>query len=513
MKTILIASALLTLIVVSQQSHAINYAWLTNYETSANFPGDIVYFYGTDTLLGPVHSNDWIATRNFQGLPVFYSSVSTTKPAFRTGSPDPAGIFLGGAPHFNTPRIELPHSLEHIRDAAIQFNSFMSIDGQEWYASIRGDSLVCYYWPEGTMLDTTYHSSITLDLEHISHVYFDGKVDVRGELRAEGLMLVIGSNRNIRILDNVILEGTDLTTGILPDPATSAICLASENWVIVGNTWENGRENRAQGASVVITALIFALRGSFQIEQMNDVTDPYISPVQPDERGNLIVNGGITQWRRGYLHRSNRGGTGYNRIIRYDTRLRDWNPGVENPIYYHPNQDSLIFDDTPVGTAVTDTFHFHSAVGPFSGALATYPFYTNAPYQPSGTVDIPVSFTPPSVGTWSGNLTFFVSGAFRNVVLYGRGIPAGGPQIISTDIVPNPFNVESRIQLELAGAGHLRAIVFDILGREVARLADADFAAGRHTLRFDGSSLASGVYFLNLQTPQSVMTRKLLLLK
>lgn len=512
MKTILFASMMLTLLVISEKSLGINFMWLTNWETSATFPGDVVRFFGRDTLWGPVHSNDWIATQNVGGLPVFYGSVSTTKPSFRAGSPNPAGWFFGGAPQFNAPPVRFPETLEYIREAAIESNTFMSIDGQEWYASIRGDSLVCYYWPEGTMLDTAYHSFITLDLEHISHVFFDGKVDVRGELNADDIMLVIGCNHDIRIVDNVIIEGTDPTTGLLPDGATSAICLASERWVVVGNTWENGRENRAQGADVVVTALIFALRGSFQIEQMNDVLDPYISPVTPDERGNLVVNGGITQFRRGYLHRSNRGGTGYNRILRYDTRLRDWNPGIDGPVSYGPDQDSLIFDDTPVGTAVIDTFRFF-AMGAFSGALATYPFYTNAPYQNGGMVDIPVRFTPPSVGPWSGNLTFFVAGAYRNVVLYGRGIPAGGPQIVETEIYPNPFNNTSTFRFTLPEETNVRALVYDVLGREVAQLADGHFASGEHTLQINAASWSSGVYFMTFQSGESFSTHKLLLLK
>ena len=37
--------------------------------------------------------------------------------------------------------------------------------------------------------------------------------------------------------------------------------------------------------------------------------------------------------------------------------------------------------------------------------------------------------------------------------------------------------------------------------------------AGQHTVRFDGSDLNSGTYFINLTTPNGVMVKKMVLLK
>ncbi|MBL0059974.1 MAG: hypothetical protein IPP40_00340 [bacterium] len=122
-----------------------------------------------------------------------------------------------------------------------------------------------------------------------------------------------------------MLEGTNMTNGELRDNASSIIGIVSEQWIYIANTWENGRENKTgtppNNHDIVITAAIVSLRGSFQLEQMNDVNDPYISPTNPDERGNIVMTGSITQWRRGYVHRSNRGGTGYNKVYHYDNRF------------------------------------------------------------------------------------------------------------------------------------------------------------------------------------------------
>jgi hypothetical protein len=55
--------------------------------------------------------------------------------------------------------------------------------------------------------------------------------------------------------------------------------------------------------------------------------------------------------------------------------------------------------------------------------------------------------------------------------------------------------------------------VYDVLGREVATLVNDVKGPGTYTMKFDGSNLASGVYFYRLQAGTYVETRKLLLLK
>ena len=78
---------------------------------------------------------------------------------------------------------------------------------------------------------------------------------------------------------------------------------------------------------------------------------------------------------------------------------------------------------------------------------------------------------------------------------------------------PNPFNPATAIQFGLPAENHVELAVYDITGRMVARLADSQFSAGYHTISFDASSLASGVYFYRLNTGKSVMTRSMTLIK
>lgn len=79
--------------------------------------------------------------------------------------------------------------------------------------------------------------------------------------------------------------------------------------------------------------------------------------------------------------------------------------------------------------------------------------------------------------------------------------------------VPNPFNATTEIRLRLADAQRVELTIFDITGREVAQLVHGDYAAGTHRVHFDGSNLATGIYFVSLRSGSDVTVRKLLLLK
>jgi hypothetical protein len=78
---------------------------------------------------------------------------------------------------------------------------------------------------------------------------------------------------------------------------------------------------------------------------------------------------------------------------------------------------------------------------------------------------------------------------------------------------PNPFNPTTTIRYALPARAHVTLFVFNTLGQQVATLVNDAQDSGYHDVRFDGSGLASGVYFYRLQAGRYVDTKKFVMLK
>ncbi len=78
---------------------------------------------------------------------------------------------------------------------------------------------------------------------------------------------------------------------------------------------------------------------------------------------------------------------------------------------------------------------------------------------------------------------------------------------------PNPFNGATRIRFHLPNPSVIKLTVFDITGRQVSQLIDRYLPAGAHEIVFDGSSLASGIYFCQMSAGHFSRVRKLILLR
>lgn len=78
---------------------------------------------------------------------------------------------------------------------------------------------------------------------------------------------------------------------------------------------------------------------------------------------------------------------------------------------------------------------------------------------------------------------------------------------------PNPFNPTTAIQVALPKEGNVKLTVYNILGEEVAVLANKHMSAGYHTFNFDASKLTSGMYLYRIEANDFVSVRKMLLIK
>jgi hypothetical protein len=78
---------------------------------------------------------------------------------------------------------------------------------------------------------------------------------------------------------------------------------------------------------------------------------------------------------------------------------------------------------------------------------------------------------------------------------------------------PNPFNPSTQIRFTLAEQSQVTLKVYNILGKEIATLVNDVISSGVHEVSFDGSGLASGVYFYTIQTGKFTKTHKMILMK
>lgn len=78
---------------------------------------------------------------------------------------------------------------------------------------------------------------------------------------------------------------------------------------------------------------------------------------------------------------------------------------------------------------------------------------------------------------------------------------------------PNPFNPQTMIRYQLAENSDVDLAVFNLLGQKVTTLASGMQAAGAYTVTFDGSGLASGIYYYSLQASGYRAGKKMILTK
>lgn len=112
--------------------------------------------------------------------------------------------------------------------------------------------------------------------------------------------------------------------------------------------------------------------------------------------------------------------------------------------------------------------------------------------------------------------------------LYTYGVEWSGEDPVTTSIdytdsyvsefvleqnYPNPFNPTTNIKFSIPEAQDVSVRVFDVLGREVAVLANGPMSAGAYTLTFNAGQLSSGIYLYTVRAGTQTLTGKMMLAK
>ncbi len=78
---------------------------------------------------------------------------------------------------------------------------------------------------------------------------------------------------------------------------------------------------------------------------------------------------------------------------------------------------------------------------------------------------------------------------------------------------PNPFNPTTTIQYTLPHKANVKLTVYNILGQKVTTLVNTEQSAGEYSVKWDGALAASGMYFYKLNTGETSISKKMILLK
>ena len=83
---------------------------------------------------------------------------------------------------------------------------------------------------------------------------------------------------------------------------------------------------------------------------------------------------------------------------------------------------------------------------------------------------------------------------------------------------PNPFNPETEIRFALTKDSHVVINVYNTLGQQIGTLIDTQYAAGFHSVRWDGKDgngrpVSSGVYLYQIQAGEFSRVRKMSLIR
>lgn len=326
--------------------------------------GEPIKFFNGDTLWWDVYSNDQIAIMQ---SPVFYGKVYTVAEDFWQGSGyNPQ--FLGGDPIFKADTIPFYDTLEDLRNAASAQGLFFSYPGMQYRCTFLGNQgFKISAWPLGLpFMDTVVYSS---GPPSDGAVFVDGRLEVTGVLvdlagghedKGVAGRMSVGSSEDMWLIDNIRYVDSDRNTGAIDSSTAHMLGLQSEGYVLIKNNYENGRDNGGNlypndvwRSSIIINAGVVALGESFSFEDQNDIIEVqnvypgieewYISEgTSPDERGQIHLWGQVSQYRRGYVHRSNHGGTGYLKDYHYDYRF------YFDPPPYYPRIDGQVGETTSI---------------------------------------------------------------------------------------------------------------------------------------------------------------------
>jgi hypothetical protein len=82
-----------------------------------------------------------------------------------------------------------------------------------------------------------------------------------------------------------------------------------------------------------------------------------------------------------------------------------------------------------------------------------------------------------------------------------------------SEAYPNPFNPSTSLDITLSNEGSVSIMAYNVMGQMVGTLHEGNMSAGNHTIAWDASSLASGMYIIKAEVAGNIVSKKVMLLK
>ncbi|UCG61684.1 MAG: T9SS type A sorting domain-containing protein [Candidatus Zixiibacteriota bacterium] len=229
----------------------------------------------------------------------------------------------------------------------------------------------------------------------------------------------------------------------------------------------------------------------------------------------------------------------------------DITPGTcPNPLRLNPNSDGIL-QAALLGTAELDVYDIDVSTIELEGVPVYMSSYRDAATpmpegaevcecntdEPDGFTDLIVKFERPKIAEALGEVhegdevELTITGQLLDgtcfeetdcMLIFETGPPVAAlnasdessqPNSFSISNYPNPFNPTTAISLSLPHACYVNLEIFNIKGQRIETLVDGEMTAGSHTVTWDGSRVASGIYLYRLQAGDFVESKKMMLIK
>jgi len=180
------------------------------------------------------------------------------------------------------------------------------------------------------------------------------------------------------------------------------------------------------------------------------------------------------------------------------TALLKWNKNTEFDIHHYDcfrNTTNNPAGSTLIGTVLQPDTIFN-ATGLTNGTL--YYFWVRAADSYCSPKNSPYSLvasctpSPVSVGNNNGEIP-------KEFKLFNN--------------YPNPFNPVTTIKFDLPKDVQVNLKIYDVLGKEVTVLVNEIYKAGSYQISFNGSGLASGIYFYKINAGSFTDIKRMILIK